>query len=158
MLDNYKRTLKLNKRIPEISGKKVYYDRLTLWISVIINFSINILLIIIYSFDKEIGYLILIPLTFIGTLGTIRELRTKFPVFIFQKDRFYYTLYEKWFDKENCSVRFKTKSGGLPNISGTIVIKDKSEMKIIEENIFYLDDADEFRKEMTKYTSDYNFL
>jgi hypothetical protein len=158
MFDKHFKTLEINKSIPTISGKKIYYDRMTLWITIIAQVLMVILSIVTYSFDKELYFLLIIPLVLVFVPDTIRKLRTEFPVFIIQKDKFYYTLNNQWFDKTNCNVNYKTKVGGFPNISGTLVISDKNGWTIVEENIFYLDDAVEFRKEIENYTTDINFL
>lgn len=143
------KTLELNRIKIEFSGKKIYYDKMTLWLSLTISTIMIVLSIVFYIIADKWEWLFIIPIALLFVPEKIRKLFFRNPVFIFQKDRFYYTQENCWFDKTNCEVRRKTNIG--TSISDEFVINDTKHYIEIEEDIFFLDDANDFRKEIKQY-------
>lgn len=151
--EKLRKTLELNKIKIEFPGKKIFYDKIILWIAITSSILLIVLCIVFCAINQEWWFLIGIPIFLLPVPSIVRKLLFKNPVFIFQKDKFYYSLENRWFDKNNCTVSYRT-----PQKFSVIIIRSLNDSIEIEETVSQLDDATEFRREINQYSSNKSLL
>jgi hypothetical protein len=154
LFEKFKKTVELNKTTIDFPGKKIYYDKIYLWVALILNMAGASLFLFEYLNENGWGYLAGIGLFLFFVPEKIRKLLFKNPVFIFQNDKFYYSLENCWVDKTNSKVSYPWQVSAPESIE----INYLNDTIIITETLMYLDDATVFRKEINQYSSNKTVL
>lgn len=147
-----RRTLELNQTKIDFPGKKIYYDKVTLGIALAVYILFIILSLVLYSLDNQWWILLMIPLYLSFLPELIRKLLFRNPVFVFQKDKFYCTMENYWFDQKNSQSSYAIHGKTY------IYISTLNDTISVKEVVMYLDDATEFRKEIAQYSSNKDML
>ena len=150
MLKNHiKESLIINKSsVQDIPGKRLYFNKLNVAVSVIFTFSILLMILSLIIIAK--GENITIFLSILGSLfmgyffqENLAKLIFRNPVLILYTDRIYSTINERWYLIEACQI--DDKQMGKLTWELSFCIEDGKNSRFFLEKNWHLKDVEEFK-------------